>query len=178
MRTLYISFFSAVFLSAILAEIPLDQPVFFTNPNLPGNYYFTIKGASQEDGAQLILDTKKPEGSNDHQKFIVSERNGFHVFKAVHSNKLLTVGSASTFVIQEHDLEGQFYEKNQEFALLLRNFTPGSIYCFYSRSEATLLQFNPDFNYEEGHWFMVTDEVMQALPTYGDPQKWQFELAN
>lgn len=171
------SFLFFLILYSITAEIPLDQEVYITNTNLPGNYVFTIADASLEDGALLKLDVKKTN-QNDHQKFVISYRNGYYVIKAVHSSKLLTIIPNSDKVIQQHDLNNDYYAKNQYFSLLLRNFTPGSVYCIYSFAEAKLLQFAPDFDYVEGHWIKVSDEVKQAFPTYGDPQKWIFELVN
>lgn len=165
-------------LSSILAEIPLDQEVYITNKHLVDEeYVFTIgslSDPSMEDGALLRLE---PNEGLENQKFIISERNGYFVIRAKHSGKLLTAVEDNNYVIQEHDLGSdpftKYYEKNQLFSILSRD-AAGVIYAFYSFSRTTLLQFNFDFDYVNGHWIKISDEVMQAIPTYGDPQKWQF----
>lgn len=177
-----IYFFVVFVFSSVVAEIPLEQEVYITNKNLvDAEYVFTIGSlidASMEDGALLRLE---PNQGLENQKFIISERNGYYVIKAKHSGKLLTAVEDNNYVIQEHDLscnpETEYFEKSQLFSILVRDAV-GLNYCFYSFSRATLLQFDFDFDYEIGRWIKLTDEVIQALPTYGDPQTWRFLKVN
>ena len=162
------SFFLFLLISLIVADIPLETEVYITNINLPGNYVFTIKEASQEDGALLII---APLENLDNQKFIISYRTGYYVIKAFHSGKLLTFVEDGDYVIQKTDLDGTYWSITQDFTIEPR-YPPN--YCLRSRSKGTFLQFDFDFDYVAGNWIAVTNVIKQAIPTFGNPQEWQF----
>ena len=172
MSSLLTFLFIFVFLSILLADVPLETEVYIKSWGLPGDNVFTIKDASLEDGALLKI---APNAFADNQKFIISYRSGYFVIKSKHSGKLLTFVQDNDSMVQMHDIQGNYYEITQHFTMEVRD---PPVYGLRSRSKGTFLTFDFDFDYVNGHWITVSDDIKQADATYGDPQKWEFIKVN
>ena len=165
-------FFSClIFLQAqvpLTLDQTLGQEVYIVNPNLPGdNMVFTIENVA---GAYLQI---APYTGADNQIFIVTLVEGYYWIQSKSSGNYLTV-QGTTFVTQEPQSTDVFTYINQQFNVLQRltqNF------CFRSRSNGNFLQFDASFDYSAGNWVTLSPYIVQALPTFGDPQNWNFYLA-
>ena len=160
--------FLFIFSSFLLGEVPVETEVYIKSWSLPGDNVFTIKDASLEDGALLHI---APNVFAENQKFIIIYRSGYYVIKAQHSSKLLTFVQDNDSMVQMHDIQGDYYEITQHFTMEARD---PPAYCLRSRSKGNFLQYDFDYDYVNSHWITVSNEIKQALPTYGDPQRWVF----
>ena len=158
-----------LFAFSLLADVPLETNIYITTQALQGTYAFTIKDASTHNGARLIL---KPYVGSSNQIFKIYYREGYYVFVAQNSQKLLTFND-NKFVIQNSDLAGDYYAMNQDFTLEPRT-NPSVDFSLRSRSNGNFLQFDWDFDYVAGHWITKSENILQGLPTFGDYQVWVF----
>jgi len=170
----FLFFYCLIFLQAqvpLTLDQALGQVIYILNPNLPGdNMVFTIQNADLSAGGYLVI---SPYTGADNQKFIITLVEGYYWIQAFQSSLYLTV-QGTTFVVQEPQSTDVFQYINQQFNVLPR-LPP--FFCFRSRSNGNFLQFDASFDYTSGNWITLSPYIVQALPTFGDPQNWNFYLA-